>query len=571
MNNADFKKMYDDYSDWSVDSQQLGRLLKKWEDYCQAIKIGLPIDKWLKKDKDDDKYLVYFLEHETDTFGSINLGNAENQMIYHNTGNGNKNDKYYDGYQKKYFDNRSDVEKDYEDNIRELLKKIVEAPDVDELYNLEKDNLYKHFYGKVLLRKITVMMSILDSCKYKYEFVWIYSDKVIDKLAAMLDIDTDDKTDLQKNHDVCKKAKEWAGLSQITSIDECKKLYKFLFELASDNVSELADFKNINLIFHGAPGTGKTHCVTKDIKKLQSLYPAKYKDCEYIQFHPSFTYQDFIEGIKPVGMQNGNLQLQVVNGSFKQFCIDVKKKNEEYYRKNYSNSERKPNPKNPADFADWPHYYFIVDEINRGNLSEIFGETFTLLEEGYRDYDFSGSYTEKGTNLVSTALSNVIQLGIESCRHLLIYKQFGGKVYFGIPFNIHFIGIMNDVDRSIDPFDLALRRRFKWILKECDYDVIKDGLSNYNGCSEYVENCKKLNDYICNSGLKLGKTYEIGHAFFLKIKNVVGSKKITEDAKKELFASYIEGTLGEYIRQVKDESEVDFWINKCKEAFGIKK
>lgn len=159
----------------------------------------------------------------------------------------------------------------------------------------------------------------------------------------------------------------------------------------------------------------------------------------------------------------------------------------------------------------------------------------------------------------------------------LIYKKIGDNVYFGIPFNIHFIGIMNDVDRSIDPFDLAFRRRFKWISKYCDYDVIENELSlnkyKDDDIEEYIKSCKKLNEMIydsnCDEGLKLGRSYEIGHAFFLRIKEI-SKNKITKDNKKVLFENYISGTLKEYIRQVADENEIDSWLDKAREAFGIK-
>ena len=158
----------------------------------------------------------------------------------------------------------------------------------------------------------------------------------------------------------------------------------------------------------------------------------------------------------------------------------------------------------------------------------------------------------------------------------LIYKKINDTVVFGIPFNIHFIGLMNDVDRSIDAFDLALRRRFKWIAKECEYDVIAEELEKYgfnkDSIQDYVDSCQNLNNFICNVGantLGLGNTYEIGHSFFLKIKNTSGKKVITKNKKIDIFENYIVGTLKEYIRQVADENMVNSWVKAAKEAFGI--
>ena len=155
----------------------------------------------------------------------------------------------------------------------------------------------------------------------------------------------------------------------------------------------------------------------------------------------------------------------------------------------------------------------------------------------------------------------------------LIYKNINDRAFFGIPFNIHFVGIMNDVDRSIDPFDLALRRRFKWVSMFCNYEIIEDLLIekgfNEETVSDYIESCKKLNDYICNKGLGLGRSYEIGHAFFLKILNVSNQKRITKTAKNIVFENFILGTLQEYIRQVADESELDDYVKRAQNEFGI--
>lgn len=297
---------------------------------------------------------------------------------------------------------------------------------------------------------------------------------------------------------------------------------------------------------------------------------------------------------------NGNLRLQVVNGSFKDFCIMVRKENEEYYKKHKAEIKT-PRADEPDTLAGWRHYFFVVDEINRGNLSNIFGETFTLLE--YRDYDFSGEYTETSSALAETAMAGVIGRQIAEARDALkkaieadadlqkelekskpidmiavleenagllkdrqevrkafekyndckglIYKQAGDKVCFGIPFNIHFIGMMNDVDRSIDSFDLALRRRFSWKALGCDYSVIENRLGRLSkGENEvsrtdirsYVISCWLLNSYVCGTEDKsmkdkdnairkysdyiddsadMDSRYQIGHAFFLKIANLL--------------------------------------------------
>ena len=261
-----------------------------------------------------------------------------------------------------------------------------------------------------------------------------------------------------------------------------------------------------------------------------------------------------------MGITNGNVNLEVVNGVFKQFCIHVRKENEESYKTCENN------------YDNYPHYYFIVDEINRGDLSRIFGETFSLLEPDYRDKDFSGNY-KTSDNLILTPLSTIIKA---SKNEDLTYKEIDDEPYFGIPFNIHFIGLLNDVDKSIDTFDLALRRRFKWVAKKCDYDVIQDSLldkiSNKDEVADYKKSCEALNEFITKpEGLGLSKNYQLGQSYFMKIVNMLSSKSktITETVRKSVFENYIETTLREYAREVCDENEIDDKINGAKKAFGI--
>lgn len=585
MNKDEFKSMFDKFNAHSeavyFDEAAWNDSVKKWKTYYDEIVSpdGLQLDRWLKN---DNGYLPDFLDTKEQTFGHSRIGNYEQVMIYQYTGDDKKRkNKYTNIYaENKEIGKKTELEEDYDKKIKCLLKDIASAKQLDDIYEIEKKDNYKNFSSKAILRKISILCSVMDDSPYKHEFMWFFGDKDTDAtsiLASILEVDTSDcKTFLEKNKTVYSVAKEYADIKESDPKEKYIKLYCFLRFLSdsSYNTNELSDFNNINVIFNGAPGTGKTFGVSKGIEKLQKIDSNKYKEKKYIQFHPSFSYQDFIEGIKPLGIDNnGNLKLDVVNGSLKDFCIKVKKENEDFFAKNKCKNDDNGRPTN---IKDWPHYYFVVDEINRGNLSNIFGETFTLLEKDYRDYDFSNpkdGYKNVNNNLISTALSSVVKARNDDN---LIYKKIDGEVVFGIPFNIHFIGIMNDVDRSIDAFDLALRRRFKWITKYCNYDVINDVLidkvEDQCNVDEYVGSCKSLNDFICEDGLKLGKNYEIGHSFFLKISEQIysRSKKITADKKKSVFENYIAGTIKEYIRQIVDETEVENKLTEAREAFGIK-
>ena len=151
-----------------------------------------------------------------------------------------------------------------------------------------------------------------------------------------------------------------------------------------------------------------------------------------VQFHPSFSYEDFIDGVKPVGNKDGNLQLGLVNGIFKEMCIEAYKELERY----------KENPENAKKF------YFIADEINRAELSRVFGELLLCLEDTKRLKFVDG--------IVDGALIETQNASLwEEGKHEVV--KIKDKLYFGVPENIYFIGTMNDIDRSIESFDLALR------------------------------------------------------------------------------------------------------------------
>ena len=188
-------------------------------------------------------------------------------------------------------------------------------------------------------------------------------------------------------------------------------------------------------------------------------------------------------------------------------------------------------------------------------------------------------YNESNNSLVETALSNVIS-NIKNDD--LIYKRINDKsVVFGIPFNIHFIGMMNDVDRSIDAFDLAFRRRFKWNPTYCDYDVIENECKlKENEAKNYVDSCKLLNylitgderdkpskDVKSSDSQKLGITFQIGHGYFLKIRTINPTKSLNK-RKEILFDNYLLGTLKEYlIQNIGEGKATEDFLEKMKKSF----
>ena len=233
---------------------------------------------------------------------------------------------------------------------------------------------------------------------------------------------------------------------------------------------------------------------TKFVKDCLDILDPNHDRTEWVQFHSGFEYEDFIDGI-----QNGSLK----NGIFKEFCLKAAKNDKE-------------------------NFFFVVDEINRADIAAVFGETLSLLEEDYRD---------KKIKTKNYPLSNE---------------------EFFIPANIYFIGMMNDVEKGVDWLDLALIRRFAWVLMRCDYEVLNDLDKKYGG---YKEKCENLNKYITyseNNGLNLGRAYEIGHSYFLKKETM---------REKEIWDRHIEPILREYIRTQFDEGEVEEKLETAKKIF----
>jgi 5-methylcytosine-specific restriction protein B len=226
-----------------------------------------------------------------------------------------------------------------------------------------------------------------------------------------------------------------------------------------DNVLETLRYKK-NIILQGAPGTGKTF-----MAKLIAYAFMEEMDnskIEMIQFHQSYSYEDFMQGYRPT--EDGKFRLEF--GVFYRFC---------------KRAQSDPNKK----------YFFIIDEINRGNLSKIFGELMLLLEGDKRGPEFQVSLT---------------------------YSQ-GLESKFHIPENVYLIGTMNTADRSLSIVDYALRRRFAFI------DVVPTFNSKFK---QYLRKCgvgEALIDKICTRIDKLnttieksiGRGFRIGHSYFCNV------------------------------------------------------
>ncbi|MBR1816281.1 MAG: AAA family ATPase [Lachnospiraceae bacterium] len=301
------------------------------------------------------------------------------------------------------------------------------------------------------------------------------------------------------------------------------------------------DRKTKQLIFTGAPGTGKTYGVREAVKELCKDCKEQYK---FVQFHPSYDYSDFVEGLRPVNL-NGATEPSFVrlDGTFKAFCRKIVEDN-----KKSENNEKKM-------------YYFIVDEINRADLSKVFGELMFGLEESYRGEE----------NRFDTQYMNLKTHEIDENGAAVPIEDDCFKKGFYIPQNLIFIGTMNDIDRSVESFDFALRRRFQWIEIKAN-DIMNNSLKMMlkNNLEEETmdETIKELSDKVINmnkviseDGKKFGlsEAFHIGPAYF---------EYYDGNNLQEIWDDKLLPILNEYTRG-RNSDEVDSFKNKCAEALSV--
>lgn len=392
-----------------------------------------------------------------------------------------------------------------------------------------------------------------------------------------------------------------------------------------------------NVIFRGAPGTGKSFLAKQIAAEIVSdgrvseesdLTEEERNRIEFVQFHPSYDYTDFVEGLRPVNDENSGIAFKLEDGVFKKFCkraaddigVDLELEGFAQYLKSlgnneYSNylpiieqllgikqyngskiqefpvfksmSELVINQKsikdidNKHDFRQWlitpinyvlkyyelqlmerynlglnteRNYVFIIDEINRAEISKVFGELFFSLDPGYRGK--SGS--------VKTQYSNLHDAGERD---------------FFIPKNVYIIGTMNDIDRSLDSFDFAMRRRFRFIKISAEESIqMFNNVLDENGelllsesmIEEIVNRMSKLNQLISSDDFpELNDNYHIGASYFLKLPELnYNFDDLWDDYLEPLIDDYLKGTYSsqEKIDSLKfayrNSSEYDYENNR---------
>lgn len=396
--------------------------------------------------------------------------------------------------------------------------------------------------------------------------------------------------------------------------------------------------KSRQIILTGAPGTGKSYAAREIANRLTGN---KAENIDFVQFHPSMDYTDFVEGLRPIKDDKGQIGFERQDGIFKAFCkkaLDnwlnyqktpeqqTKERNLKQQLDNFLNdaienetefrllrgtpfeitgfdenkifataswkernleikipyknvldvlvknlplnniasvigyfkrkkqwqcdsytfalcneirkriSENEPQTSVSDQKEELENFVFIIDEINRGDISKIFGELFFAIDPSYRGEQ--GKITTQYQNLVESD------------------DLYAGGFY--IPKNVYIIGTMNDIDRGVESMDFAIRRRFTWIEVNPDdtQSMLDSGIPKY--AADAKERMGALNKVIFTNP-SLGKAYQIGAAYFLRLNELNGNF----DA---LWAYHLEPLLREYLR---GDPRAEEFLDEMKKAYGV--
>ena len=479
-----------------------------------------------------------------------------------------------------------------DEKFRLSLQKLIREP--NEQNWIEFENVwYKIKNGHNYLRVNRVaaactfnVSTTVDETRFNQVFNWLMDEKII----------TPTEEELKKMPDWFSKNQFLMGFMRKEFSEELDKkeidrfdLSIFVWQLC-ENVSNRPFSIKKQIVKYGPPGTGKTYKAKKETKLWFDIWKDKFapNNSKYtygtqhklVQFHPSFSYEDFIEGLRPVPDQDGKVKLKLQNGVFKEFCIEAGQWEIDIYNLDKKlewesltiEELKKYNNENPDELKGdhwnyiWdgeapqeskvmdvvPPFFFIIDEINRAELSRVFGELMYCLE--YRGVGgmIKTQYANLNTDKTETGM-------------LKIDKD---DYHFFIPTNVYLVGTMNTIDRSVESFDLALRRRFRWQKVMPDTDLLGNHLrQEKTEWADLANDLWKLNEAIAGEHL-LGPDYQIGHAYLMNM-NYEKYLKI-EDVKKDIWEDSILPLLEEYLRGSGTYKETEL-ISSLKEAFFKKK
>ncbi|AFW93023.1 MULTISPECIES: McrB family protein [Nostocales] len=409
---GNYKNIYEFFEDFRHDNITLIFLVRKFREQIYELLI--------------DNY-----EYEFTNFEYLLLNQKFNNEEY-------TDDNEYDDYE--YSFDRFKTEKAFEK--QQDIKRLNELEEIYELYYKNQKE-----YRKLYQLETLIIDQFIDESEFHHSEYWDDENKDYNLVFRQKNnMSYQIKDELKEEVLIAaRKLAEYFSYPKLNkkyNINQCSE--EICFEETTIERWIRATNRKKQAIFYGSPGTGKTFIAEKLAKHLISEGDGF---SELVQFHPAYSYEDFIQGIRPQS-EDGKLTYPLVPGRFLEFC------------------------KKAESFQDI--CVLIIDEINRANLAQVFGELMYLLE--YRNQEI----------------------------------PLAGGNRFRIPENVRIIGTMNTADRSIAQIDHALRRRFAFIELRPNYDVlIKYHLNTNFAVMDLINILKQLNQAIND------KNYEIGISFFL--------------------------------------------------------
>ena len=433
----------------------------------------------------------------------------------------------------------------------------VNVPDVieEQLNNIEKfhDDLLEHItqlgVSRRPLAKVTRLLTALFPCY----FTTLVSEGILKKFITKFNksfptMQIDLYASVPRRHrQILDKLDEALGPVLVGDFEQVARRMNLPFRLmdqdyltpkplSTDDSDEMTTPQNI--ILYGPPGTGKTYSTTQralelilgkdkiknlkldEIKSLFRKYQKKGQ-IEFVTFHQSYGYEEFVEGLRPVlnEAKANDVHYELQAGVFKRIALraaaDGLTKSEDQSDNAVQRALDKRELESFSFLTKTPQYVLIIDEINRGNVSKILGELITLLESDKR----IGADNE------------------------LILKLPYSQARFGVPPNLHILGTMNTADRSIALMDVALRRRFTFEERMPDAYVLRAELNLKLSDNEplvtlIVDLFNALNKRI---RFLYDRDHQLGHSYFLNVKDLEDLRRVFIDRVIPLLQEYFYG------------------------------